>query len=107
MTSGDWHPNFRLSYWLSHAVAAVGGTGAIYGLVVGTYWLFPAGCGVALLALLSLRLRGKAKVPIPGMSEPLEGDFVPVGDPPPDELVSLEEPPAGPGQSPGPPPPHD
>jgi hypothetical protein len=99
-----WRPNFRLNYWLCLGIAAIGGGGAVYGLIIATYWLFPAGCGIAILALAVTRLKGRAKIPIPGMDEPLEGDFAPIGDPP-EEKVTVE--PTSPEQPPKPAPPQE
>src|SRR2546422_2124777 len=86
-----WQPNFRLNYWLCLGIAVVGGGGGVFGLAVGAYWLFPVGCGITILSLAVTRLSGPAKVPIPGMREPLEGDIARIGDPPEDQRVTVVE----------------
>lgn len=87
-----WRPNFRVNYWLSLVLAAVGGATAIYGVVTGMYIWFGAGSALALISLLTTRLRGPGSVPIPGMKNPLKGDFAPIGDPPPEgERVTVVE----------------
>jgi hypothetical protein len=88
-----WQPNFRLNYWLCLLLALVGVAAAIYGIAKVKYFWFAGGTVIALLALLTTRLHGKAKVPIPGMRSPLEGDFSPIGDPPPEgERVTVVDP---------------
>ncbi len=102
-----WQPNFRLNYWLCLLLALVGMAAAVYGVVAGKYDWFIGGAGVTLLALLVPRVRGKGKVPIPGMKNPLEGDFAPIGDPPPEgeRVTVVEKPEDDPEQPPGPLPP--
>ena|SRR5215211_6210826 len=87
----SWQPNFRANYWLSLVVSVIGIAAAIYGIATGRIGWVIGGCGIAILALAITRLRGRGKVPIPGMKDPLEGDFAPIGDPVPEETVTLVE----------------
>jgi hypothetical protein len=93
MGADPWRPNFRLNYWCCLLLAIVGVAAAVYGLVNGTFDWFMGGAAIAIIALLIPRLRGRGSVPIPGMNNPLEGDFAPIGEPQPaGEKVTVLEP---------------
>jgi hypothetical protein len=103
-----WQPNFRFNYWVCLLLALVGIAAALYGVANGKYGWFVAGAAVTITALLIPRLRGKGKIPILGMRKPLEGDFAPIGDPPPEgERVTVVEKPEEPEQRPEPAPPQE
>src|SRR5437870_4282603 len=101
-----WRPNFRLNYWLCCLFGGLGLGAAGYGLFTVRYEWFIAGSAVGVIMLGIPRLRGPSKVPIPGMKNPLEGDFAPIGDPPLEEKVTVEEP-SDPEQRPEPAPPQE
>lgn len=97
-----------MNYWLCLLLAVVGVSAGIYGLAEGKIAWLVVGAAVAVIALLVPRLRGRGKVPIPGMEKPLEGDFAAIGEPgPQEERVIVVVEPEDPEQPPERPPPQE
>jgi hypothetical protein len=89
----DFKWNGRVS-WLVVGLGLIGSAG---GLVTGEYMWFVGGAVIALLALLVMRLSGRAKFGSRHIAT-LEGDIAPLGDQNeergPEERVTVVEPPA-------------
>jgi hypothetical protein len=87
-----WQPNFKWNLRASYGVAALGGAGAIEGMILQRVEWFVAGAVVSLVALLLPRLHGRTKFGAPSIVT-AEGDVTPVGDPrPKEEEVTVVEP---------------